>query len=144
MPPSPTGSACEVSSGCERGPTMTSTVDAAVEDSDPAEILNPATEEVIATVAFASQRQTDAAIARAAAAYPAWRAVTPSDRARLLRRFAQVVDDHLEEVARLEVRNAGPTIGNARLEAGNVRDVLNYYSATPERLNGMQIPVADG
>jgi acyl-CoA reductase-like NAD-dependent aldehyde dehydrogenase len=115
-----------------------------VEDSEPVEILNPATEESIVTVAFASERQTDEAIGRAAAAYPAWRAVTPSDRARLLRRFAQVVDDHIEELALLEVRNAGHTIGNARWEAGNVRDVLNYYSATPERLNGMQIPVAGG
>ena len=46
--------------------------------------------------------------------------------------------------ARLEVENAGHTIGNARWEAGNVRDVLNYYSAAPERLVGKQIPVAGG
>ena len=81
---------------------------------------------------------------RAAAAAPAWRAVAPGERARLLRRFAAVVDEHLEELARLEVRNAGHTIGNARWEAGNVRDVLNYYSATPERLFGRQIPVPGG
>ena len=36
------------------------------------------------------------------------------------------------------------TIGNARWEAGNARDVLNYYSAAPERLSGRQIPVAGG
>ena len=39
-----------------------------------------------------------------------------------------VVDAHLEELAQLEVRNAGHTIGNARWEAGNVRDVLDYYA----------------
>ena len=39
-----------------------------------------------------------------------------------------------ENLARLEVENAGHTIGNARWEAGNVRDVLTYYSAAPERL----------
>ena len=71
-------------------------------------------------------------------------AVAPGDRARLLRRFAAVVDDHLEELAALEVRNSGHTIGNARWEAGNVRDVLNYYAGAPERLTGRQIPVPGG
>ncbi len=108
------------------------------------EVINPATEEVVATVDGADLEQADAAIARAAAAYPAWRAVTPADRGRLLRRFAEAVDAHLEELAQLEVAGAGHTIGNARWEAGNVRDVLTYYSAAPERLFGRQIPVAGG
>ncbi|HEV7754719.1 MAG TPA: aldehyde dehydrogenase family protein, partial [Mycobacteriales bacterium] len=68
----------------------------------------------------------------------------PGDRARLLRRFGDVVDAHLEELAQLEVRNSGHTIGNARGEAGNVRDVLHYFAGAPERLFGRQIPVADG
>ena len=63
---------------------------------------------------------------------------------RLLRRFAAVVDAHVDELAELEVRNAGHTWGNARWEAGNVRDCLNYYSGAPERLFGRQIPVAGG
>ncbi len=88
--------------------------------------------------------ETDAAIARAEEAFPAWRDVAPGERARLLRAFAAVVDEHVEELARLEVANAGHTIGNARWEAGNVRDCLNYYSAAPERLFGRQIPVAGG
>ena len=71
-------------------------------------------------------------------------AVAPADRGRLLRRFADAVDDAIEELAQLEVRNSGHTIGNARWEAGNVRDVLDYYSAAPERLFGRQIPVAGG
>jgi acyl-CoA reductase-like NAD-dependent aldehyde dehydrogenase len=50
----------------------------------------------------------------------------------------------LEELAQLEVANSGHTIGNARWEAGNVRDVLTYYSAAPERMFGRQIPVAGG
>ncbi|MGZ4449462.1 MAG: aldehyde dehydrogenase family protein, partial [Nocardioides sp.] len=47
-------------------------------------------------------------------------------------------------LAEIEVRNAGHTWGNARWEAGNVRDCLNYYSAAPERMFGRQIPVAGG
>ncbi|ONI90672.1 aldehyde dehydrogenase [Saccharothrix sp. ALI-22-I] len=108
------------------------------------DVINPATEEVVRSVPLASLEETDAAIARASAALPAWRAVAPGDRARLLRRFAEAVDGALEELAALEVLNSGHTIGNARWEAGNVRDVLHYYSAAPERLFGRQIPVPGG
>ncbi|MDO9377673.1 MAG: aldehyde dehydrogenase family protein [Nocardioidaceae bacterium] len=107
-------------------------------------VLNPATAQPVTDVELADEAQADAAIERAAAAFPAWRDVAPGERARLLRRFAAVVDEHVEELAELEVRNAGHTWGNARWEAGNVRDVLNYYSGAPERLLGRQIPVPGG
>ena len=107
-------------------------------------VVNPATEQPVIDVHLASVAETDALIERAHAAFPAWKAVAPGERARLLRRFAQVVDDHVEELAELEVRNAGHTWGNATWEAGNVRDCLNYYSAAPERLFGRQIPVPGG
>ncbi|MCM0674549.1 aldehyde dehydrogenase family protein [Micromonospora phytophila] len=106
--------------------------------------MNPATGEVVAEVAATSLAETDAAISRAAVAYERWRHVAPGDRGRLLRRFAAVVDAHLEELAQLEVRNSGHTVGNARWEAGNVRDVLDYYAGAPERLTGRQIPVPGG
>ncbi|GAA1890763.1 aldehyde dehydrogenase family protein [Asanoa iriomotensis] len=108
------------------------------------ELVNPATGLPIETVPASSLYDTDAAIERASAAFPRWRAVAPGDRARLLRRFAATVDAHIEELAELEVRNSGHTIGNARWEAGNVRDVLDYYAGAPERLMGRQIPVAGG
>jgi acyl-CoA reductase-like NAD-dependent aldehyde dehydrogenase len=108
------------------------------------DVINPATEKVVRTIELASVEQTEAAIARASAAYAGWRAVSPADRGKLLRRFADAVDADLENLAALEVENAGHTISNARWEAGNVRDVLNYYSAAPERLFGKQIPVAGG
>jgi betaine-aldehyde dehydrogenase len=107
-------------------------------------LINPTTGQDLREVPSASEADTDAAIARAHDAFPAWRDLAPGERARLLRAFAAVVDAHNEELAQLEVANAGHTIGNARWEAGNVRDVLNYYSATPERLVGKQIPVAGG
>ncbi|MFF0719569.1 aldehyde dehydrogenase family protein [Micromonospora sp. NPDC003816] len=108
------------------------------------EVRNPASGAVLREVAGASADEVDAAVARAAVAYERWRWVAPGERARLLRRFAAVVDAHVEELARLEVENAGHTIGNARWEAGNVRDVLDYYAGAPERLTGRQIPVAGG
>ncbi|MEO5665727.1 MAG: aldehyde dehydrogenase family protein [Nocardioides sp.] len=107
-------------------------------------VINPSTGDAVTDIALASLEETDALIERAHDAFPAWRDVAPGERARLLRSFAAVVDAHLEELAQLEVLNAGHTIGNARWEAGNVRDCLNYYSAAPERLFGKQIPVAGG
>src|SRR6202046_1286532 len=107
-------------------------------------IINPATEQEIATVAVHDVEETNAAIDAAAKASPSWKKVTPADRSRLLRRFADVVDAHNEELAQLEVANSGHTISNARWEAGNVRDVLMYYSGAPERHSGRQIPVAGG
>ncbi len=108
------------------------------------DVVNPATEELVTSVPSISLEETDAAIARSRRAFETWRYVAPGDRARLLRRFSALVDDHLEQLAQLEVRNSGHTIGNARWEAGNVRDVLAYYSGAPERLLGAQIPVAGG
>ncbi|MEU8956924.1 aldehyde dehydrogenase family protein [Streptomyces sp. NPDC048518] len=108
------------------------------------EVLNPATEEVIATVPAATAQDVDAAVARAAAAQTKWAAAAPADRARLLRRFAAQVDEHIEELAQLEVREAGHVIGNARWEAGNVRDLLDFAAGGVERLNGRQIPVPGG
>ena len=108
------------------------------------EVVNPATEAAVCSVPGTSAAETDAAIGRAKAAFPAWAAVAPADRARLLRRFAAAVDADLEHLAALEVANSGHTISNARWEAGNVRDVIEYYAAAPERLFGRQIPVAGG
>ncbi len=114
--------------------------------SDPHElkVLNPATEEVVATVPAATAEDVDAAVVAAARAQTRWAALPPADRARLLRRFADTVDGHLEELARLEVREAGHTVGNARWEAGNARDLLLYAAGGAERLLGKQIPVPGG
>src|SRR4051794_41898877 len=106
------------------------------------EVLDPATEDVVATVELFDVDETDAAIARASAALPAWRAVAPADRARLLRRFADVVGAHVEELALLEGRGAGHTIGNARGEAGEGPDGPPYYAAPPARAVGRASPPA--
>ena len=108
------------------------------------QVVSPVDETVIASVPAATEEEVDDAIERASKAAASWAAVAPGDRARLLRRAADAVDGALEELAVLEVRNAGHTIANARWEAGNVRDVLAYYAGAPERHFGRQIPVAGG
>lgn len=114
--------------------------------SDPHEltVLNPATEEVVATVPAATAEDVDVAVVRALRAQPKWAALAPADRARLLRRFADAVDAAVGELARLEVREAGHTVGNARWEAGNARDLLLYAAGGAERLLGRQIPAPGG
>ncbi|MEI2811505.1 MAG: aldehyde dehydrogenase family protein [Nocardioides sp.] len=107
-------------------------------------LINPATGQAFGEVPSASEAEADEVIAKAQDAFGPWRAMAPGDRAKLLRAFAAAVDAHIDELAALEVQNSGHTIGNARWEAGNVRDVLTYYSAAPERLFGRQIPVAGG
>ncbi|MEV8632874.1 aldehyde dehydrogenase family protein [Streptosporangium sp. NPDC051023] len=107
-------------------------------------IINPATEEVVADVEFADAAEVDRAVERARRAFATWRHVAPGDRARLLRAFARLVGEHAQELAGLEIASAGHTVGNARWEAGNVRDVLDFYAGAPERNHGKQIPVPGG
>ena len=107
-------------------------------------VINPSTGAAIRDVARADVGETDAAIARAVSAQRRWAALAPIARADALRAFARAVEGAVEELAQLEVLNSGHPIGSARWEAGHVAQVLNYYSADPERLSGRQIPVAGG
>ena len=107
-------------------------------------VLEPATEQVLAEIPRAGREETDAAVARAKAAFPAWRKVSPPDRARLLYGLADAVEEQIEGLAALEARNAGKPIGDARGEMGMVVDTIRYYAAGPERLLGDTIPVDGG
>ncbi len=108
------------------------------------EVIEPATEQVMAEVPRAGAEEVDAAVARAKAAFPAWRAVAPADRAKLLRDLADAIEGRLEDLALLEARNAGKPIGDARGEIGMVVETFRYYAGAPERLLGQTIPVAGG
>jgi betaine-aldehyde dehydrogenase len=107
-------------------------------------ILNPATEETIAEIEAAGVDETDAAVARAKEAFPAWRAVAPTDRSRLLRRLATLVEENGEELSRLESRNVGKPIQGARGEVGMVAQVFHYYAGAIDKHFGETIPVAGG
>src|SRR4051795_5251620 len=108
------------------------------------QVVEPATAEVMAEVPQAGVEETDAAVARAKEAFPAWRALDPEDRSALLHRLADALGEHQEELARLEARNAGKPIGDARGEMAMVVDTFRYYAGAPERLLGETIPVDGG
>src|SRR5580765_1554578 len=99
-------------------------------------VLNPATEDVIAELEPAGGEEADAAVARAKAAFPAWRAVAPADRARLLRRLATLVEEHHEELSRIESRNVGKPIAGARGEVGMVAQVFHFYAGAVDKHYG--------
>jgi betaine-aldehyde dehydrogenase len=107
-------------------------------------VLEPATETVLAEVERAGAADVDAAVARAAGAFPSWRALAPGERAGILHAIADAVDANLEALAVLEARNAGKAIADARGEMAMVRDTFRYYAGAPERLLGDTIPVAGG
>jgi acyl-CoA reductase-like NAD-dependent aldehyde dehydrogenase len=112
--------------------------------SDVLSVINPATEAAIADVPMEGVAGIDAAVARATAAGPAWRAVGPSDRARLLRRFADQVEGHAEELAQLETANVGKPIADSRDEVGMVAEVLHFYAGAVDKHRGDTVPVAGG
>ncbi len=108
------------------------------------DVISPINEQKLTQVPALSASDTVEAITKSQKAFESWRKVTPADRAKLLRNFASKVEANIEVLAKLEVENAGHTIGNARWEANNVVNVLNYYAGAPERLFGRQIPVPGG
>ena len=107
-------------------------------------VLEPATEGVLAELEQAGPDEADAAVARAKAALPGWRAVAPADRSRLLHRLADALSASLEDLAQLEARNAGKPIRDARGDMGMVADTFRFYAGAPERTLGDTIPVAGG
>jgi acyl-CoA reductase-like NAD-dependent aldehyde dehydrogenase len=108
------------------------------------EVIEPATERVMAEVPRGGAEEVDAAVAGARAAFPAWRAVEPGDRAAIMHRLADAIEAEAEELSRIEARNAGKPIGDARGEIGMVVDCFRYYAGAPERLLGKTIPVSGG
>jgi acyl-CoA reductase-like NAD-dependent aldehyde dehydrogenase len=108
------------------------------------EVLEPATAKVMAEVPQAGIEETDAAVARAKHAFSTWRAVSPNDRSALLHRLANALEEKLEELAKLEARNAGKPISDARGEMGMVVETFRYYAGAPERNTGRTIPVSGG
>ncbi|MHB1572069.1 MAG: aldehyde dehydrogenase family protein [Solirubrobacteraceae bacterium] len=108
------------------------------------EVLEPATEAVLEEIPRAGVAEVDEAVARARAAYPAWRALAPGDRAERMRALVTALEVAHEDLSVLEARNAGKPITSARGEIGMAIATIRYYAAAPERLLGDTIPVAGG
>jgi acyl-CoA reductase-like NAD-dependent aldehyde dehydrogenase len=107
-------------------------------------VLNPATEQPIVELDEAGVDEANEAVARAKAAFPAWRDVAPAQRSGLLRKVATLIEENAEELSRIESENVGKPISSARAEIGMVADVFHFYSGAVEKHYGDTIPVAGG
>ena len=107
-------------------------------------VVDPSTEEVLVTLELAPADEVDRVVAVAGRAFPDWAAVSSQDRSRLLRRFADTVAAHVDELAELEASNVGKPIGGALWEAGAVADVLHYYAGAVDKHTGTTLPWGDG
>jgi len=103
--------------------------------------VNPATSEVFRTVAEAGAEDADRAVRAAARAFEDWGARTAIQRAKVLYRWADLIEGHADELALIETRDMGMAIGDARWCAGNAAAVMRYYAGAIDKFFGSTIPV---
>ena len=102
------------------------------------EIRNPATDEVVRRVAFGNSEDVDAAVAAAAEAFPAWRAVTPMRRSRILGRFRALLEDKVihDEICHIIAEEHGKTLDDAAGELQRGIEVVEFAEGAPHLLKG--------
>ncbi|MFF9343537.1 MULTISPECIES: gamma-aminobutyraldehyde dehydrogenase [unclassified Streptomyces] len=101
------------------------------------EVINPATGEVYATSPLSGQADVDAAMEAAAAAFPAWRDTTPSERQKVLLKIADAFEERAEELIAAEVLNTGkPTALVASEEVPPMVDQIRFFAGAARLLEG--------
>jgi succinate-semialdehyde dehydrogenase/glutarate-semialdehyde dehydrogenase len=106
------------------------------------EVINPATEEAVCSVARCSRGETERAIEAAARAFPAWRSLTPYERARSLRKTGALIRERVEEMARVLTLENGKPLAEARLEVLATAGFFEWYAEEGTRLYG-ESPASD-
>ena len=103
--------------------------------------VNPANGEVFRTVAEAGAEDADRAVRAAARAFEEWGSRNPIQRAKVLYRWADLIEEHADELALIETRDMGMAVGDARWCAGNAAAVMRYYAGAVDKFFGSTIPV---
>jgi acyl-CoA reductase-like NAD-dependent aldehyde dehydrogenase len=107
-------------------------------------LRNPADDSVLQEVSLATAQDVDQAVIRAQAALPAWRDMAPNDRIKIMRRFAETIAAHAQELAELDTRNMGMPIGSSKWCADTAAEVIHYYAGAIDKHLGHTYPVAGG
>jgi acyl-CoA reductase-like NAD-dependent aldehyde dehydrogenase len=103
--------------------------------------IDPATEDVIAAVALGGKADVDVAVRAARAALKVWGGMRAADRGRILMRAADLIEQHAEELTRIESRDAGkPLSGVKRQDMPSVIDTLRYYAGWCDKITGLVVP----
>ena len=106
------------------------------------EVINPATEEVICSVAEATEKDVDIAVVAARKAFEgSWRATTPQQRGILLTKLADLVEKNLELLAAVESLDNGKAINMARGDIGAVAACIRYYGGWADKIGGKTIDI---
>jgi succinate-semialdehyde dehydrogenase/glutarate-semialdehyde dehydrogenase len=103
-------------------------------------VVNPASEEVIGTLAHASRADLDEALEAAAKGFAAWRKVPPYERSKVMRRAADLLRERAEGIARLMTIEQGKPLAEARLEIAGSADVIEWFAEEGRRAYGRVIP----
>ncbi|MEA5162688.1 NAD-dependent succinate-semialdehyde dehydrogenase [Cereibacter johrii] len=106
-------------------------------------VLNPATGQQIGTVAHASTEDLDAALAAAERGFATWRATSAHDRARLMRKAAELLRSRADEIARLMTLENGKPLAQSKMEIMGAADVIDWFAGESQRAYGQTIPARD-
>jgi acyl-CoA reductase-like NAD-dependent aldehyde dehydrogenase len=120
-------------------------IDGELIDSDSGELLesvNPANEESLGYVPAASAFDIDRAVAAAEAAQPAWGALEPKERSKLVRKLAQALRENFDNILRIEVVDTGNTISKMRADVATAGDTLDFYAGLATEIKGETIPAS--
>jgi len=100
------------------------------------DVYNPAIGEVIRQVAFADAAEVDAAVTAARDAFPAWAAAPPIRRARVMFKMKQLLEDNIDELARLMTEEHGKTVDDAKGSITRGMEVVEFACGIPQLLKG--------
>ncbi len=104
------------------------------------DILDPATEEVVATAAQAERADVEAAIAAAQQAFQTWRKVPAWDRSKVLRKAAMLLEERADKVARLLTLECGKPLAQAKGEVISAVELIDWYADEARRIFGQTLP----
>ena len=108
-------------------------------------VLNPATGETIGRCAVATTADLDEALAAAARAFPAWRKVAPFERAKVMRKAADLLRARVDDIARIMTLEQGKPLAESRVETLAAADIIDWFAEEGKRAYGRVIPGrADG
>src|SRR3954447_9896386 len=107
------------------------------------EIRNPATGELVDTVPKADAEDVRHAVEVAHAAFPGWAATPATKRATILFQAAELVQEHMKEIAELETKEQGKTLRESQIEVNRVAENLEYYAGMSNKIRGEYVPLSE-
>ncbi|MBV8269131.1 MAG: NAD-dependent succinate-semialdehyde dehydrogenase [Planctomycetaceae bacterium] len=110
------------------------------DDSRTLGVINPADESTLAEVAYGGRAEVDRAIGAAARAFPGWRAASVYDRARVLKKAADLIRDRAERIARTLTQEQGKPLPEAKAEVLHAADTFEWFAEEGKRAYGRTIP----